>query len=66
MAYRSSVHESTGFTPNFHVLGHELLHPLDLVQPPPETKAPTDMNKHVMQIQAVFHRAFELVRRNTT
>ena len=31
MAYRSSVHESTGFSPNEMMLGREVLLPLDLV-----------------------------------
>ena len=31
MAYRSSVHESTGFTPHYFVLGHEISLPLDLL-----------------------------------
>ena len=31
MAYRSSVHESTGFTPNEMMLGRAVLLPLDLV-----------------------------------
>ena len=66
MAYRSSVHESTGFTLIFHVLGHELLLPLNLMYPPPKTNKPTHVNKHVMQKEAVFHRAHQLVRRNTT
>ena len=64
MAYPSSVNETAGFTANFLVLGHELLHPLDLMHLPPATTAPTDVNKHVIKKQAVFHRAFELVRCN--
>ena len=66
MAYRSSVHESTGFTPNRLVLGHEVLLPLDLMYPPPESHLPTNINEYVMTQQQKFHRAFELVRRNTT
>ena len=31
MAYHSSVHESTGFTPNEMMFGREVLLPLDLV-----------------------------------
>ena len=31
MAYRSSVHESTSFSPNEMMLGREALLPLDLV-----------------------------------
>ena len=66
MAYRSSVHESTGFTPNRLVLGHEVLLPLDLMYPPPDSHVPTNINAYVMTRQQNFHQAFELVRRNTT
>ena len=66
MAYRSSVHESTGFTPIPLVLGHKLLFPLDLMYLPPKTNKPTDVNKHVMRKQAFFYRVFDLVGRSTT
>ena len=51
MAYRSSVHESTGFTPNRLVLGHEVSLPLDLMYPPPESHVPTNINEYVMTQQ---------------
>ena len=66
MAYRSSVHELTGFTPNRLVVGHEVLLPLDLIYPPPESHVPPNVNEYVMTQQQNFHQAFELVRRNTT
>ena len=65
MAYRSSVHESTGFTPNGLVLGLEVLLPLNLMYPPPESNVPTNLNEYVMTQQRKFHQAFKLVRRNT-
>ena len=65
-AYRSSVHESTGFTPNRLVLEHEVLLPLDLMYPPPESQVPANINEYVMTQQQKFHQAFELTRRNTT
>ena len=38
MAYRSSVHYSTGFTPHYLVFGHEISLPLDIMyRPPPST-----------------------------
>ena len=67
IAYRSLVHDSIRFAPNILVLGHEILLPLDLLYPAPRTEDPTDVMKYVLQKQAVFHRALELVRRfNTT
>ena len=35
LAYRTSVHESTGYTPYFLLFGHEATPPIDLQFPPP-------------------------------
>ena len=64
MAYRSSVHESTGDTPQFLVLGQELSLPLDCMYPNPQENATTDIHEFVHSKQRAFQRAFELVRRN--
>ena len=49
MAYRSSVHESTGFTPHYLVFGHEISLPLDLMYRPPPSSTPVDVNDWVSQ-----------------
>jgi hypothetical protein len=42
-AYRSAVHESTGFTPNFLFFGREVHLPIDLMtQPPPDESSIED------------------------
>ena len=64
MAYRSSVHESTGYTPQFLVFGQELGLPLDCMYPNPQDNATTDIHEFVHNKQQAFQRAFELVRRN--
>ena len=66
MAYRSSVHESTGFTPHYLVFGHEISLPLDLMYRPPPSKTPVDVNDWVSQKEEAFRQAYELVRRNAT
>ena len=66
MAYRSSVHESTGFTPHYLVFGHEISLPLDLMYRPPPSKTAVDVNDWVSQKEEAFHQAYELVRRNAT
>ena len=66
MAYRSSVHESTGFTPYFLVFGHEMSLPLDLMYIPPEHSEPLSLKKQVLERHEAIRKAFELVRRNTT
>ena len=66
MANRSSVHESTGFTPHYLVFGHELSLPLDLMYRPPPSTTPVDVNDWVSQKEEAFPQAYELVRRNAT
>ena len=64
MAYRSSVHESTGYTPQLLVFGQELSLPLDCMYPNPQQNATTDIHENGHNKQQAFQRAFELVRRN--
>ena len=64
MAYRSSVHESTGYTPQFLVFGQELSLPLDCIYPNPQENETTAIHEFVHNKQKAFQRAFELVRRN--
>ena len=66
MAYRSSVHASTGFTPYFLVFGHEMSLPLDLLYKLPERSEPSSLNKQVLERQEAIRKAFELIRRITT
>ena len=66
MAYRSSVHESTGFISYFLVFGHEMSLPLDLMYQPPEQSESSSLKKQVLERQEAIRKAFELVRRNTT
>ena len=66
MAYRSLVHESTGFTPYFLAFGHEMSLPLDVMCKLSEHSEPSSLNKQVLERQEAIRKAFELVRRNTT
>ena len=66
MAYRSSVHESTGFFPHYLVFGHEISLPLDLMYRPPPGTIPVHVNDCVSQKKEAFRQAYELVRRNAT
>ena len=63
-AYRSSVHESTGFTPHNLVFGQEISLPLDLMCRPPPSTTPTGVHDWVSQKEEAFHQAYELVQRN--
>ena len=64
MAYRSSVHESTGYTPQFLLFGQELSLPLDCMYPNPQENTTTDIHDFVHNKQQAFQRVFELFRRN--
>ena len=48
MAYRSSVHESTGYTPQFLVFGQELSLPLDCMYPSPQENVTTFTNLYTV------------------
>ena len=65
MAYRSSVHETTGFTRYFLVSGHEMSLLFDLMYQDPEHSEPSFLNKQVLERQETFRKASEIVRRNT-
>ena len=62
MAYRSSVHESTGFSPQFLVQGRELTLPIDVMYPNPDQAPLTTLDDFVYKRKKAFQRAFELVR----
>ena len=64
MAYRSSVHESTGFTPHYLVFGHEVFLPLDIMYQPPPSRTPIDVYDWVLQKEEACRQAYELVQRN--
>ena len=64
MAYRSSVHESTGDTLQLFILGQGLSLPLDCMYPNPQENATTHILEFVHNKEPAFQRDFELVRRN--
>ena len=61
MAYRSSVHSSTGESPHFMLTSREMKLPLDLLYATP-SDAVTDVPTYVKDLQDRFHKAFALVR----
>ena len=66
MVYRSSVHDSTGFSPHYLVFGHEFSLPSELMYRPPPSTTPIDVHDWVLQKEEAFRQAYELVRRNAT
>ena len=64
MVYRSSEHESTGYTPQFLVFGQKKGLPIDCLYPNRPDNETTDIHEFVHNRQRAFQRAFELVRHN--
>ena len=62
MAHRSSVHESTGETPNMLMLGREIEVNLDVItEPPPDS--PLLTTEYALALQQRLLGAHELARR---
>lgn len=61
-AYRSSQHESTGFSPNMLMLGREVQCPAELVYGEPPQDSPDSYGEHVQQLREDLCRAHELTR----
>ena len=51
MAYRSTTHETTGFSPNSLMLGREVCTPLDVMYKVPSSIRPVPQNEWVWQLQ---------------
>ena len=62
MAYRTSVHESTGYTPHFLVYGQEVCLPIDFMYPSPIDQPPADIHKFALARKIQFQKAFDLAR----
>ena len=65
MAYRSSEHETTGFTPNLCMLGREFTTPLDLMYEMPPVIKPIPLNQWVWELREGLENAHKVVRQNT-
>ena len=61
-AYRSSRHDSTGFSPNFLVLGREVRMHIDLILGRPENETPRSSEDFVEQVQRRYLESYALVR----
>ena len=62
MAYRSSIHSSTGMTPNLLMLGRNVMMPLDVVVPRPEVHESCDKEQYIQDLQSKFAQANEKAR----
>ena len=62
MAYRTSVHESTGYSPHFLVYGQEVCLPIDFMYPNPSDQPPADIHEFVSAQQVRFQKAYDSAR----
>jgi hypothetical protein len=63
-AYRSSIHESTGYTPNMLMLGREVRVPLDLIHAPPnETGKQPQYGEYVSSLKNQLIQAHDEARK---
>ena len=62
LTYRTSVHESTGYTSYFLLFGHEATLPIDLQFPPPSDANWTNYHDYVAETRLRFHTAYEQAR----
>lgn len=65
MAYRSSEHETTGFTPNRCMLGREAATPLDLIYEMPSSIKSIPLNQWVWELQESLETTHSTVRQYT-
>ena len=62
MAYRSTPHESTGFSPNYMVFGKELYMPIDVMMGPPDDSPDCDELDYVTGLRERLEDAYDVAR----
>ena len=62
LAYRSTVHEVTGFTPNYIMTGREVLLPLDIMVGVDEDDPKPNVPEYVERLKGRLHECFTEVR----
>ena len=62
MAFRTSVHESTGYTPQLLVFGEDINFSIDIQCPSPEQPNKTDVHQFAQQKRVDMQRAHETAR----
>lgn len=65
MAYRSSQHESTGYTPNMLMLGREVATPVDIMYEFPNRVKPTNVHDWVRELRQTLEKAHTYARQIT-
>lgn len=61
-AYRSSVHEATGMTPNFLMLGREPRMPLDMIFEESKTNQVCSKEDYVLELKRKLEKVHDIAR----
>ena len=61
-AYRSTVHPTTGFSPNYLMLGREVNTPLEVTLGLRQNETPNNVNEYVVKMREQMNEACELAR----
>lgn len=62
--FRASVHESTGFSPNFLIFGRENVMPIDIVYGSSQNPQYIDQSDYAKELRETLQYAYETVRKN--
>ena len=63
-AYRATVHQSTGYRPNYLMFAREVRSPVDLVFGTPLDQSPTSYDDYSMAVEERMKQAYSLVRQH--
>ena len=61
-AYRSTVHPSTGFTPNFLMFGREVTTPADIMFPRPAAMKSMETDEYAQELRVRLEECYDLAR----
>ena len=65
LVYRSTVQNSTGFSPHFSMFGRETIIPVDLMTPePPQEEVPLTTSEYAEKLKKRLKRTYELTKVN--
>ena len=63
-AYRATVHQSTGYSPNYLMLAREVRSPVDLVFGTPSDRPPASYDDYSTAMEERMKQAYSLVRQH--
>jgi hypothetical protein len=65
LAYRTTTHMSTGFTPHYMMFGREARMPVDVIAPDPPGEKDLSRQQYVRESKERFQKSYEMARETT-